>query len=140
MTVSVDGVGGDDMERASGQQPRWQRGQYWPRARAAACLRPSPPLESSHFLCASVREREPGAVQAPDATHRLWLSLWLAAPRPSRHRVAGHGPALGPPGGLDPQPLARYVSPLSPYSSGSPSLVLLDLSSNCEERDETRLP
>lgn len=31
--------------------------------------------------------------------------------RDTRRRAAGHGLSQGPPGGLDPQPLARYVFP-----------------------------
>lgn len=68
MTLSLDEAGwkrhGEGVGAAACCRPRWQRGQNWPRARAAACLRPSPPPEPSHFLCAADREREPGAVQA----------------------------------------------------------------------------
>lgn len=67
----------------------------WSQGRSGVRAPPSRPPKPSHFLCAAVRELELRAVQAQDA-RELRLSLWLSAPRPSRHPPARSGPWICP--------------------------------------------
>lgn len=109
------------VEAAARRLPRWQRGRDWPAARAQRCpgappRRSSPPTSSE----AAAAVREPGAARSAGsgrlaeeavALARRPLPLLRTAPR---RRAADHGPDQGPPGGVGPQPVARYVPPYTP--------------------------
>ena len=132
------------VEAAARRLPRWQRGRDWPAARAQRCpgappRRSSPPTSSE----AAAAVREPGAARSAGSGRRAEEAVALAGRPPPplrtapRHRrAADHGPAQGPPGGLGPQPVARYVPPYTPSpppASGSPSLTRRGLGYSCQE-------
>lgn len=129
------------VEAAAGRLPRWQRGRDWTAARAPRCpdappRRSSPPTSSE----GAAAVREPGAARSAGSGRRAEEAAALARRPPPplrtgpRRRAAGHGPAQGPPGGLGPQPVARYVPLLTPtLASGSPSLTHRGLGSGGQE-------
>lgn len=140
------GLGGGDMEGVGAAAccwPRWQRGPDWPGARAAACLRPSPPPEPSHFLCARCQgagAREQCRLRT--AAHRPWLVALARSPATIATPAAASRAMNLPRGLLVAWTLSLWPGtfpPSPPFASGS-SLVLQDLCSSCEEKDETRLP
>lgn len=109
------------VEAAARRLPRWQRGRDWPAARAQRCpgappRRSSPPTSSE----GAAAVREPGAARSAGSGRLAEEAVALARRPPPllrtapRRRAADHGPDQGPPGGVGPQPVARYVPPYYP--------------------------
>lgn len=108
--------------------------------------RVSAPLPAARALPLPLRplsgSRSPGAVQAPDAAHRPWLVALARSPATIATPAAASRAMNLPRGLLVAWTLSLWPGtfpPSPPFASGS-SLVLQDLCSSCEEKDETRLP
>lgn len=108
-------VGGGERHAAC---PGGRGAETGPAPGASVSARPSPPPEPSHFLCrsggcqgAGRAARSAGSGRPRGGCRSGSPPRRPAAPHlaPAATAAARHGPAQGPPGGLDAQPVARYV-------------------------------